>query len=237
MEEKFNKLKKKLNKLLKVSLLLLTYLLLPSLIMETLMLFGIDVNSLSKTNIILLNFGVDLLAFAIIVAVYFKTLKKDFKNFFNKHFIDNLEEAFKYWLIGFLVMVSSNFLIAIITNGTIATNEESIRSLIKIAPLYMAFSISLYAPICEELIFRKGIRELVNRKWLYIFVSGFVFGGLHVISSLTAPIYLLYLIPYCSLGFAFAYSYYKTKNIFSTITMHMMHNTMALVLYLIVGNL
>ena len=129
--------------------------------------------------------------------------------------------------------VAVHYIIAILTNGKLATNEESVRSLIQLAPWYMAFELIIYAPISEELIFRKSIRKITNNRYFYVFLSGLIFGSLHVISSLNSPIDLLYLIPYCSLGFAFALLYSKTNNIFSTITIHSMHNTLALILYLI----
>jgi len=90
----------------------------------------------------------------------------------------------------------------------------------------------IYAPLTEELIFRKSIRDVIKNKWLYIIISGLIFGGLHVVSSIDSLIDLIYLIPYCSLGFVFASLYIKTNNIYSTIVAHSFHNTLALLLYL-----
>lgn len=194
--------------------------------------FNPFLSNASLTAKVIFSFIVNLLFLLLMIIVYSKTLKKDFKLFF-KDFFTNIEISIKYWLIGFSVMIISNLIIIVITNGAIASNEEQVRSLIDISPLYMLFSVSIYAPLTEELLFRKGFRDFINNKWLYIIISGCVFGGLHVIGSITGPIDLLYLIPYCSLGIAFAYTYYKTNNIFSTICMHSIHNTMAIILYLI----
>ena len=90
----------------------------------------------------------------------------------------------------------------------------------------------IYAPLTEEIAFRKSIKDACPNKELYIILSGLIFGGLHVITSLNNPLGFLYLIPYCSLGFVFAYLYQKTDNIFSTITAHSIHNTLALLIYL-----
>ena len=89
-----------------------------------------------------------------------------------------------------------------------------------------------YTKLTEELIFRKSIRDISKNKWFYVITSGFVFGGLHVLSSITSVVDLLYLIPYCSLGFAFALLYTRTNNIFSSMTIHAFHNGLALILYL-----
>jgi hypothetical protein len=184
--------------------------------------------SLLKRTIIL--FIVDLIILGIFIIIYWKNLKKDFKNFFNENILQNIELSFKYWLAGFLVMVTSNLIISMITNGSIASNEDSVRQLIKIAPLYMLFDVSIYAPITEELIFRKSFRDVISNKWIYILVSGIVFGSLHVITSITNITDLLFLIPYCALGISFASLYYKSNNIFSSICMHAMHNTMCFIL-------
>ena len=131
-------------------------------------------------------------------------------------------------------MYISNYIIGIITNGQLAENEEAVRNLIDTVPLYMAFNVMIYAPITEELIFRKSIREFINNKWIYALISGLVFGGLHAISSITDIISLLYLIPYCSLGIIFGLLYYKTNNIFSTIIIHSIHNAIAFILHVVI---
>ena len=46
---------------------------------------------------------------------------------------------------------------------------------------------------------------------------------------------LIYLIPYGSLGVCFALLYYKTDNIFSSIVVHSLHNSIAIFLYLVMG--
>ena len=129
-------------------------------------------------------------------------------------------------------MMFSNAIIMIFTKGTLSNNEETVRTLIDSYPLYMAFNVMIYAPITEELIFRKSIKDIFPNSNLSIIISGLIFGGLHVITSLDTPLSLLHLIPYCSLGFIFAYLYKKTDNIFSTITAHSIHNTFAILIYL-----
>jgi len=191
-----------------------------------------DVKSLPLNEKVLILLIIDILFLCIIIWGYFDTIKKDFKLFF-KDFFNNIEISFKYWLIGLIVMIISNAIILVITGGQIANNEESVRTLLDAVPFYMLFSVSIYAPITEELIFRKSFRDFIKNKWLYIIISGFVFGALHVVTSITSFTDLLYLIPYCSLGIAFSYTYYKTNNIFSTICMHSIHNTMAAILLLI----
>ena len=128
-------------------------------------------------------------------------------------------------------MLFSNIIITFFFSE-LAENEQIVRSYIDLAPALMFVEVALFAPFSEELLFRKSIRELVPNKWLYIFISGFIFGGLHVIGT-PGLLGILSLIPYCSLGFAFSYTYAKSDNIFSTISMHMLHNSATIILYFI----
>ena len=210
-------------------LLLLLWGIVPSIILG---IFGIGSSTLSDTTKIIVAFLSDLGFILLLIKIYNKTLKENFKNFFNKDIVKHLKVAFRYWGIGMFMMVFSNLIISVITNGQLAENEEAVRSLINVFPVYMAFQLMVYAPITEELIFRKSIRDITNYKWLYVFLSGLIFGGLHVLSSLKTAIDLLYLIPYCSLGFAFALLYTKTNNIFSSMIVHAFHNGLALIIYL-----
>lgn len=195
--------------------------------------FGSHLQDFSLFTRVILTLICNFIILGIIIFLYRDTLIRDFKRYFNRHFFENFELSFKYWLVGFLVMVVSNFLITIITNGGIAGNEDSVRSLIDLVPLYMLFDVAIYAPLTEELIFRKSIRDFISNKWIYVLVSGLVFGGLHVISSVESWMDLLYLIPYSALGVSFALLYIKSDNIFSSICMHALHNTMAIILYLL----
>lgn len=215
-------------------LLLLIWSYIPLIILISL---GFDYNNLSNIEKITYITICDLTLILFLLFIYKKDIIKNFKNFFNKNFIANFKISLKYWFIGLSIMIISNILISIFTNGAIANNEESVRNLIDKMPIYMLFQIIIYAPITEEIIFRKSIRDIFNNKYLYILTSGLIFGGMHVVSSLTSTLDLLYLIPYCSLGIAFAALYTKTNNIFSTIFIHAFHNFLTFTLYIIGCNI
>ena len=194
---------------------------------------NININKLSNTNKIIYSLICDILLILIFIFIYRKDLIRDYKNYFNKNFKKNIKLSLKYWAIGLIIMIITNLIIGIITNGALASNEESVRELIDKSPLFMLFELMIYAPITEELIFRKSIKDIINDKKIYPIISGFIFGLLHIISSTNNPLTLLYIIPYGSLGYIFAKLYKKTDNIFSSITIHSIHNTLTLILYLI----
>lgn len=197
---------------------------------------NINPNNISDKMYVVYLTTSELILTVIYFAIYRKTLVNDFKEF-KKDINGNLELAFRYWAAGFAIMVVSNLFITVILGKTIAGNEETVRNYIVAAPILMAISTVLFAPINEELTFRKSIRDAINNKWAYVLLSGIIFGGLHVISYVSSPLDLVYLIPYCSLGISFALLYYRTNNIFSSISMHMMHNLLSIIVYLLGASL
>ena len=199
------------------------------------LIFRIDINKFNDLDKVIYSLSCSLFFLSIIMLCYRKTLVKDFKPYF-KNFGKNFENSFKYYLVGVGVMIFSNLIITLLFQGDLSTNETMVRSYINASPLLMAIDISFYAPLAEELLFRKSVRDVVKNKWLYIFISGFIFGGMHVIGT-EGLIGLLYLIPYCSLCFTFAYIYSKTDNIYSSIMLHFMHNTISLILLLVGASL
>lgn len=197
---------------------------------------NINPNNISDKVYVVYLTTSELILTVIYFAIYRKTLVNDFKEF-KKDINGNLEFAFRYWAVGFAIMVVSNLFITLVLGKTIAGNEEAVRNYIKTAPILMAISTVIFAPINEELTFRKSIRDALNNKWAYVLLSGIIFGGLHVISYVSSPLDLVYLIPYCSLGISFALLYYRTNNIFSSISMHMMHNLLSIIIYLLGASL
>lgn len=145
-----------------------------------------------------------------------KDIKKNHKEYFSKYL--------KYWFLALIIMAVSNILISFINGGAIAGNEETIRQTFSKAPVYMFISAVFLAPLLEELTFRQGIRNIFSNDLVFIIISGLVFGGLHVVGNVNSVIDLLYLIPYCTPGFIFAYIMTKTDNVFVSMGIHFLHN-------------
>ena len=163
---------------------------------------------------------------ALLIAILFrKDLKKDFKNF-KKNFWEYNDTAVKYWLIGLAVMCISNLIIGRFAPEGLPSNEQGVREMISNLSYLSLILTGITAPLAEELLFRKSIKNVISKKWTYIIVSGLVFGAAHIVtkgSPLTFYDYL-YLIPYSSLGVAFAFTCYKTDNVFPSMIVHSVHN-------------
>ena len=225
-----------INKILMIlkSITIILLLLLSSSILFSIL--GINPNNISDKTYTLYLALSELLLMIILFIIYRKTIIEDFKKF-KKDINGNLELAFRYWTIGFSIMLISNLFISLILGKAISGNEEIVRNYIDSSPLLMAISTVIFAPINEELTFRKSLRDALKKKWVYALTSGIIFGGLHVISYINVPSDLIYLLPYSSLGIAFALLYYKTNNIFSSISMHTMHNLLSIIIYLLGASL
>lgn len=183
----------------------------------------IDTNSIPTWLKVIYMIAYEIIFMAIIAFIFKDKLKKDFKDIKKNH-KDYYSKCFKYWLIGIMITMISNLIITVINSGGIANNEQAIRDMMSISPIYIFFSAVLFAPLVEELVFRQAFKYIFSSKVLFVFMSALVFGGLHVISSMESFLDLLYIIPYGAPGAVFAYMLVKTDNIFVPMGFHFMHN-------------
>lgn len=169
----------------------------------------------------------------IVVLVYYKELKLDFKKY-KKNFKEIFIKYLPVYVLGVVLMGVTNTIISGFTNMNISSNESSVREYIKLLPIYMSFSTVIYAPIVEEITFRKIIKNIIDNKYLFVIVSGVMFGMVHLNINPSINDYLM-IIPYIIMGLDFAYIYSKTDTIFSTIGFHMLHNLILLIIQFIGG--
>lgn len=151
-------------------------------------------------------------------------IKNNYKEYYSKYL--------KFYIYALIIMIISNILINGLTNS-IPGNEETIRTTLNKAPLYMCFSAVIFAPFTEEMVFRNSIKRIITNKQTFIIVSGLIFGGLHVIGNINTIYDLLYIIPYSTPGIAFAIMLEKTDNIFVPMGIHFLHNGLLMALQII----
>ena len=158
----------------------------------------------------------------LMILAYKKEYIKNFKDF-KKKYNDYFKKYLKYWLMGLIVMAASNKILSELFNK-IAENENIVRETFKVSPIYTYISAVLLAPILEETLFRFNLKKIIDEKGSFIILSGVLFAAMHIVGSFTTWYDLLYIIPYSSLGIAFAYMYYDSKNIFVSTMFHLLHN-------------
>lgn len=183
----------------------------------------------SEINQVIYLLFITIFMLFIIILVYYKEIRKEFKDF-RLNFKAYFNEYKKYWPIMIVLMTLSSVFVSFFTQG-IAQNEEVIReTLHRSIPyfIYTCISCSLTAPLMEELVFRKSIKKIVPQKYLFILVSGLVFGSMHVIGQASSLIEYLHILSYSMPGFVLAYTYDKSDNIFVSTSIHFFHNTILL---------
>lgn len=159
----------------------------------------------------------------ILYFIYRKDLKIEFKNF-KDNFSSNVDKALKYWCYGIIGMAVSNFLIGLLFSNGQANNEESVQSMISALPWLMLINAGIVAPFVEEIVFRKSLKDVLSNKWFFIGASGFLFGLAHVVGNVDVWSEWLFIIPYGSLGCAFAAAYQDTETVFTPVLIHIAHN-------------
>ena len=230
-----------MNKIKKIALFIILFMgmaLFPYIPLE---LFHVNLDNLSQNMKILYNFVCDVGFMIIILMVYDKRNITEFKDYL-KNFKKYIKESLIYYIIGLILMYVSNIILATYASEAMANNDVAVKNLIDLYPLYMFFSTFIYAPVVEETIFRRSIKDIFLAfgdskfiKYLYIIFSGLLFSSMHVLGMVNNSLDYLYIIPYLAVGISFAALYYKTDNLFTTITMHALHNALAIILYLLVG--
>lgn len=222
---------KVIEKILKNISVFISYFLYTNVFLALLLLINIDIYKTDITKRILILLGIDIVYMIILFFVYRKEIIKDLKDF-KVNYKNYIPKYLPIYLLGVIAMGVINIVLTKLTGANTSGNEEVIREYIDKYPLYMAFSTVIYAPFVEELIFRKSIRNMVKNKYVFIILSGLIFGILHI-SDYTNATEILFGIPYVIMGIDFAYIYYKTDNIFTTMSYHMMHNLILLVIQFI----
>lgn len=196
-------------------------------------LLNINYQEWSNMAIIIYSLIYELLLILIVIFAYRKELIKQFIDYKN-HIKGYLKVYIKYWFLALGLMYVSNLIILMFTSD-IAQNEAQVRSLLDSFPLYTFIVTVIFAPVIEELIFRYSIRKICFQiKWLFIILSGLVFGAMHVFGNVTVWTDVLFIIPYSIPGWVFAYTLDKSDNIFVPISLHTIHNGILISLQLLV---
>ena len=193
------------------------------------LLFKMDVHNISPVESVLLSTFSSTIVLFILFFIYRKELIREFK-IFKDNFIENIDIGFRYWMLGLFIMMISNVIITYFLKGGGANNEVAVQKMIKTLPWLMVIDAGIIAPFNEEIVFRKTLKDIFNNPIILCILSFLFFGGAHVISDAKTITDYLYIIPYGALGASFAYSYYKTNTVFTSMSMHIFHNTVLILL-------
>ncbi len=180
----------------------------------------------NETLSIIVDLIIDIVVLGIILLIYHEELLNGIKAF-KADFAHYRRFVRRTFILTLVVTMIANVVRLVITSHTASENQFSLLDL----PMwYLAFAAVIWAPIVEECVFRGSLRRIIPNKYLFIIISGLIFGVLHAISESTLFDVVITSIPYCIMGWAFALVYAKSNNIIVNICLHALNNFLAVVL-------
>lgn len=179
---------------------------------------------------------------AIVIIIFAKYLKPMFK-----HFIEN--KCYIWYLIGIGILYGGNIIYSIILDilqlNSTSSNQDGVNEIIFNAPFVGFLFVVIAAPLFEEIIFRFGVFRAFThgskkKAIIGLVLTTLIFAGVHMIATVqevwadpAAPDYellksdLLTLPVYLIGAFGLTFVYYKSKNIMTSMLVHMTYNGLA----------
>ena len=122
-----------------------------------------NIKKITIKNAVVISFISSLIIASILILIYRKDLIKEWK-IYKKNLSKNIDIGFKYWLIGLMCMMISNFIISFLLKADQATNEQAVQKMISAMPYLLIVSAGILAPINEEILFRKVFKDNIKNK-------------------------------------------------------------------------
>lgn len=160
-------------------------------------------------------------AIAFLVCIFLISKNKNFWNIFKGEKV-SIPVSIGWGIIGFFLVFLGQTIGSIIEQGlgiqTSSENTEAIIKLSEVAPIMIVATV-VFGPILEELVFRRvvfGSIVQTQNFWVAGIISSIIFGLIHLDFT--------HIILYTISGFVFAFLYFKTRRILTSIIAHMMLN-------------
>lgn len=195
-------------------------------------LFNINAKELSIGKLAIIEFVMSAIMFLFLIISYHSFIKKDF-NDFKKNLNKNITYIIKifviFMVVKYLISVLATLLMMALgydVSSVTSQNQKLIEEYVKSSPVLMVISTAFLAPFYEEILFRMGIKKVISNKYLFVIISGLLFGLLHVfpLDGIPLGLGILQSVVYVTMGIFLAYSYQKTDNIFISIGLHFLNN-------------
>lgn len=143
-------------------------------------------------------------------------------------------------VIGFVSMLTLSYIVniiyAIFGNDGTSVNESTLQLMMQSpGKWYLLIAVVIFAPICEEIIFRKLLIDTFEKSFnlkpgIAIAVSAFLFALIHVTDCES----FIYIFQYLALAIPLCLVYhYSNNNIYVSILVHMANNLLVGITYLI----
>lgn len=229
-------MKEKIYSLLKLLLCFIFFFCIGDIFSYVLGIFGIDVTKFSNKILVIYQFIMSFIIFIVLFFTYKKTINKDYESF-RKEKNKNITYIIKMFVIFMIVKYLVSFISVLImtllnfdTSSMTSVNQNLIESYVKASPILMLISTAIFAPFYEEVLFRLGFKKVFKNKYIFVILSGMIFGLMHVFpleEGIPLMLGIMQSITYVTMGIFLSYVYYKTDNIFISIGIHFLNNLLS----------
>jgi membrane protease YdiL (CAAX protease family) len=189
----------------------------------------------------LLNFAIYIVLAIGVIPITFGALKAE-----ASYFKQPLKKVGVETVIGYGIMLLASIGAQFVTQAIgyvfdyaqpVSLNQQAIeRSLLSSTGVLMIIVTVLFAPVIEELIFRKAMFRFFKNQWAAMIISSLIFGLIHVASETNFMAFFTNLITYSASGFALGYIYIRNKhNVWSVILVHALSNAVSIVAILLLA--
>ena len=174
------------------------YIFVPTLLLYILRnVVGMSLSNEDIDKVVLVNVALDTVFFITFIIINLDVLKK------NKPFKgDNTKSKIFNYIVALIIITILFFVVKIIAGiicfticdifnlKQVSNNQQLLESTFKSAPILMTITGVIFAPVVEELVFRGAVRRVIKNKWVFVTVSGLLFGLVHVLKH-DLPIFVI----------------------------------------------
>ena len=193
-------------------------------------------------NVILYSTICDALLFIILIIFNLNLFKnnKEIEGSNKSKIYNFINKAIELFVLFFAVKIASGMVVTILLKlfnlGEVsADNQATLMILFKESPILMTLTGVICAPVIEEIVFRGVVKKIIKNKWVFIIVSGLIFGLVHVLRH-DLPIFILLILGYI-LDIIISSKLDRRKKVgISICTAIMMFGIMIFGLHIITGN-
>lgn len=152
-----------------------------------------------------------------ITLIYRKSFANDFKDF-SKNKWKYVKSILLNVLIIFIITIVTNLLLTLIFDiKETSENDYSLRTMYKSSPIILLILTALYYPLVEGIVFRKTVREIIDKKWLFIIFSALFYFFFNVAYTSFTLNNILSSLCYFFIMLVLSNYYWKTNNLTASI--------------------
>lgn len=178
-----------------------------------------------------------ILVFTVTVGAAWPLLKEHLERFRQNRWAivkSTLTRYVQMWL----VMYGMNLAIILITGLSSSQNQDTVVQQLTQSPLQIILVTCLFAPVVEETVFRGAVFTPLRQRGSFrtaALVSGFLFGLLHVFTSLLSGNFSdgIFILVYGTMGYLLCAAEEENQTIVSPLLMHGLNNLISVMLILL----